>query len=725
MEKIEQKLLLWSDKPLTDPNEDRLGYAPFAKHLAQSINNMIPREGLVVAIHGEWGSGKSTVINFIIHYLHLIGRKERPIIVPFNPWWFSGQEALIRHFFSQLQLKFCNWKPWELWLKIQLSNLADLVAKAPSPYSHPLKILNGLLKMFISKHQDINEIKASISRSLLKQRRRIVIILDDIDRLTNEEIRQLFLVMKAVADFPNVTYLLSFDKKIVSNSLCLFQGISGDEYLEKIIQVSFNLPLPDKTSLRKMFFEKLIQILAPTPDELFDRTALGNVFYDGIDHLINSPRDVMRLINALTVSYPAVVGEVNPVDFIAIEALRVFCPFVYDIVSRNQDMFSGSMDSSLRSSIDEVKAFHNSWIDNNKIGEKDREPLIKLLKRIFPKLESVWGNSNYNSTWESTWRKKLLICSADKFSIYFRLSLPEGGISNTELLALIKLTDDQMDFSDKLLALSSQHRPDGTTRLRAFLESLEDYTKNEIPEHNIPSILGSFFDIGDALLKPEDDAGMYTFGTDLCIGRLTRQLLKRFKEEKARYEVLKRVIQNGNALSTIKREVTTLGQQHGKYNNKPTDPEKELIVNLEHLNELENIAVEKIRNAAREGTLLHTPNLNGILYRWRDWGSKDEAKKWVSEVISTDKGLAKLLEEFLSKVRSHAFEDRVVTISYRLNPKWLSDFLDPSEIIERAKSLAGKEGLPEKQLIAVKQFVLEYDLITQGKNPDHPFNQEE
>ena len=86
--------VLSADNPLKDPKDDRLGYAPFARNLAESICRMAPPEGFVIAVYGPWGSGKSTLLNFLIYYLEQKSEDVQPIIVPFNPWWFSGQEDL-------------------------------------------------------------------------------------------------------------------------------------------------------------------------------------------------------------------------------------------------------------------------------------------------------------------------------------------------------------------------------------------------------------------------------------------------------------------------------------------------------------------------------------------------------------------------------------------------------------------------------------------------------
>lgn len=73
------------DKPLTDPSEDKLGYAGFARHLADALCEMLPIEGLVVAIYGAWGTGKTTLLNFIVDYVNKRQDDKRPSILYFNP----------------------------------------------------------------------------------------------------------------------------------------------------------------------------------------------------------------------------------------------------------------------------------------------------------------------------------------------------------------------------------------------------------------------------------------------------------------------------------------------------------------------------------------------------------------------------------------------------------------------------------------------------------------
>lgn len=710
--------LLSADRPLTDPGEDQLGYAPFARHLAESICTMSPSDGFVVGIYGPWGSGKSTLLEFVRYYLNQKPSSKQPAVVTFNPWWFSGHEDLTIRFFDQMQATLSKWKSFQKHLTKNIATFAQIVSATPIPYAGAGK---AVAKALDSGLPNVAETKESIRTQLRASKKRILVIIDDIDRLSAEEIRQLFRVIKAVADFPNVTYLVAFDKAVVVKAVEQMQGISGEAYLEKIVQVPFDLPLPDKISLRRLLFKHLDAVVAGTPDELFDQTYWGNVYWDGIDPFIETPRDIVRLVNSLRVTYssPLVKNEVNPVDFIAIEALRIFCPLLYDIIRKNGELFSGSS-SRARSgglSPEDLKRFHQSWVEQ--VPEKHRESVKKMVIRLFPRLEAVWGNTHYDYEWESTWRRQLRICSPDVFPRYFSLVVPESSICYSEMKSILALVSDAKALGARLVELAGEKRPDGTTKVRAILERLEDYTRTEIEPANIPAIIQVFFSVGDQLLRPEDKrSGMLEFGNDTRIGRLVWQLTSRLDDEQARYEMLRQAITNGSAVATIVDEVATFGQQHGKYGVQRGEPEAQWLVNAEHLDELEKIALQKIRSAAQNGSLLQSPDLPGIVYRWRDWGNEDEVKQWVENVNSTDQGLARFLETFVQQTFSQTLGDRVGKTTNRLDPKWLQPFLDPAQIIDRVKLLAANPELTEAQRTAANQLVREYEMREKGKDPD-------
>lgn len=196
-----------ADKPLKNPADDQLGYARFAERLAKSIMEISPAEGYVISINGAWGLGKTTVLNFIQHYLDMLPEEERPLVVPFNPWMFSGHEDLIQRFFQQLKscLKSSGLR---MKYKVLIDKLADfsyLLSDAPNQY---ISFFSWFISKCLRRNKDIQEIKKAITEELREIQKPILFIIDDIDRLTSEEIRQLFKFIKAIAEFPYITYYL-------------------------------------------------------------------------------------------------------------------------------------------------------------------------------------------------------------------------------------------------------------------------------------------------------------------------------------------------------------------------------------------------------------------------------------------------------------------------------------------------------------------------------------
>src|SRR5260370_27778057 len=129
---------------------------------------MSPVDGFVVAIYGAWGSGKTTLLEYITYYLEQKPEENRPQIIPFNPWWFSGREALVRHFFAQLQSRFD--KNLYKDLRKELGQLGKMVSKIPGA-----EIAGPIGNFIAPKEPNIVDLKTHIKSLLSKLKHRIVI----------------------------------------------------------------------------------------------------------------------------------------------------------------------------------------------------------------------------------------------------------------------------------------------------------------------------------------------------------------------------------------------------------------------------------------------------------------------------------------------------------------------------------------------------------------------
>lgn len=311
---------LRSDLPLKNPADDAYGYAPFASTLAAAIVDNKSPQGLVLAVHGKWGSGKSSLLNFMKHALRKLPEERCPVIVDFNPWWFEGRDQIA----TQLLAEFSSQLPERLKLAREAAKLigkySNEIADAAATYSGhswikaPVQWLAGhipKLKALIEP-EGVPKVKKKVADALKATGKRFVFFVDDIDRLTPDEARDFFRAIKALADFPEVVYVLFFDREEVAKALTASLRMDGEAYLEKIVQAPFHLPAVDRQQLQDKLFKGLDSIIDahPMPFE-FDRSRWAEVFSDGLDRLIAKPRDIVRVLNAITVTYPPVAGEVN------------------------------------------------------------------------------------------------------------------------------------------------------------------------------------------------------------------------------------------------------------------------------------------------------------------------------------------------------------------------------------------------------------------------------
>ncbi|MBN2208800.1 MAG: KAP family NTPase [Candidatus Coatesbacteria bacterium] len=386
---------LLPDKPLDDPGGDRLGYASFAERIAECVSKRIPVDGLVVAVHGAWGCGKSTVLNFVKHYLEALPEARRPIVVRFNPWWFSGREDIVLQFFGQLRRALSG-------LRVKAQDVAQLIADLTGalssfagPYGPYGAAAAQATKALLPDQTDVHKLKVKIEKALIGSDQPVVFIIDDIDRLAKEEIRELFTAIRAIADFPKICYLLAFDWEVVAEALSDVQGSNGEDYLAKIVQVPISLPPPARTALDHLFEERLFPLFKATPPELLDEERFKSFYSEGLRHFINTPRDIIRLVNSVMLFYQEVRGEVKCPDYVAVKALNVFCPMAHDVVANNKEMFAFLKEDTLEPGIrmDELKRFHKPWL--GRVDERDRTRVRRLISVMFPKLGAIMeGLSN-------------------------------------------------------------------------------------------------------------------------------------------------------------------------------------------------------------------------------------------------------------------------------------------------------------------------------------------
>jgi hypothetical protein len=339
--------MIYTDQPITNEKDDILDRHRFIDHVTRTILEWDNHASLVIGIYGSWGDGKSSILNLIKEQL-----KEKVAITFFDPWFFNSQEELIRTYFTEITRVITKKLPFfsRIKFRIGIRKFTKKLSSIPITYSKMGFSLN--LRDLASEEPSPNILKEELFKDLINRRkhdkRKIVIFLDNLDRLLPEEILLVLKLIRLCGDFEDIVYVLAFDDIYVIKALDhLFQNrekeISGEEYLKKIIQIDITLPAIDLGSVDSFIessFEKLKKKYKFDWEGDFNNRFSAFYIEQIRGKLIRNFRDAKRFLNGVTFSLPLVLGEVNYADWLVLEAMRVFCPLSYSLVRENINLLS-------------------------------------------------------------------------------------------------------------------------------------------------------------------------------------------------------------------------------------------------------------------------------------------------------------------------------------------------------------------------------------------------
>lgn len=412
-----------SDKPIKKISEDLLGRAPFSFQLANAINNYNEDSGLVIGIYGGWGTGKTSIINMLENEI-LNLEEDKTIFIRFSPWNYSDKDNLIRLYFESLKIK----------LNIQRNKKIN---NAIDKYLEALDILTifpffntnlvGIFKKIIKSIRNNNEIsdletnKRSLEKHLVETNKKIIVVIDDLDRLTNIQIREIFQLVKQVADFPNLIYILSMDRDVVARALTEVQNIDGNDYLEKIVQIPFEIPKIGKDKLQNILNNKIENIINSSNEKIdINISYWSKVYFKCIEPYINTIRDVNRVINTFQFRFPVLKQETCFEDLFAITVLEVLDPKLYKWIRKNKNFLLNNGYSN-----DDTEIFNKQISDELKIIniEVDRAKIV--LSVLFPLFDKRINKYVYDLESSEKIRSRMGIAHPNRFDLYFKFNLED------------------------------------------------------------------------------------------------------------------------------------------------------------------------------------------------------------------------------------------------------------------------------------------------------------
>ena len=392
-------------------------------------------------------------------------------VLRFNPWLFGSADDLVARFFRELSAQLGRSRSERLTdVAKALSNLGQSLAPL-SPITGTTGAANLFAKLIgrWTKPQSLHDKRNRLSEALEASDSRVVVLIDDIDRLELSETRELMRLVRLTSDLPKVVFLLAYDRRHVATSLGENET-QGRQYLDKIVQVSYDLPNVREAILPGILLPWLDELIGGRDLTELDQNVWGRVFYDVIKPLLGNLRDVKRYLYSLPVTLDTIGQEVALADLLGLEALRILRPALFDELRTHAEYLvhpeSGSRLWTTEEARNREASERLSAMLERAGGE--RGPLDSVLEILFPATQGLLGRSSYGPNWIGDWRKQRRVACEEVLRIYLQAGLDENSIPSRGIQELVEALSDERKLVGLLDALDEQ-------RFETALERLGDF----------------------------------------------------------------------------------------------------------------------------------------------------------------------------------------------------------------------------------------------------------
>jgi hypothetical protein len=696
--KIKAADTLDGDRPIDTPQKDRLGFAKIAEHLADAFVQNDLSKGFVVGVEGSWGSGKSSLVKMALKYLR--DQTEAPGIVEFQPWLVGGRDDLLTELFSVFSdaVKLRDPAAGETFKEktrqfsraaMGLGTLASLLGKAGVPLAaivaDGLDTAGRALGDF--SQESLYDIKKNLEGQLAELGTPFIVFIDDLDRLDPAEAVEVLRLVRAVADFPNVGYILAYDPEVLAHNIERALKVKdGRAYIEKIVQASFRVPMPMWYDLQNWFCEEAGKLLLRPfqSEDAWERflTAAndwGTVF-------LKTPRDVVRALNALRLYAVPVVEKIDPADMVFLQLVRMknpaLCDWIEGYVGDLATIADTGMmkpDGDQRSGAMLLKTIPDDPVDRAEILSALGDHLPGVSDRLpFLEHETFKVFQNISATDREDLNRFRRLASGNHHRLYFAFSEPAGTLSDGKLWAIIRLIqEDQKAGNAQLRQLAVQPRPQGDTMGMVLLDRI--CMVKELPSEAVLPLLYGLSEIMDTVTR---DFGMSDGSFHLRANFSSPFGIVKFLPNETRKDAISRFIQTSQSLVWVNGIVRSATFHHGYHGDSP-QPLGERLLSEDEFEAIRLAYLNRLRQTPNE-ILLQTPRLQSLLFGWSQAGDADRVRAWVKEKTAADEGFIGILETMGGK------SEPLQQLSVMIDNKALTTFFPSADQVnERLIRISG------------------------------------
>ncbi|MFS2180082.1 P-loop NTPase fold protein [Rhizobium pisi] len=711
-----------ADVPIRQASQDLLRRVNFADRIAAILSQLTLEEGRIFAIRGEWGAGKSSLKNLIIESLN--SQEKVPSWLEFNPWQWGDGDAIAKALFKEIadklggDLSSAAGKRAGMFRRygalltgtggsikavgsnsVLISSLlanASVVALVASfgldmpkatavaagfAIASFLVPLIGRAMVAWGKDkwaEPLDSIRSSLERSLRELEKPLIVFVDDIDRLEPDQIRLLIRQIKVNANLPNIVFVLLLQPSIVEVALNEIADGQGREFLKKIIQANFDLPAVPRSVVSQAMVSDLSRLANAysTKENGFEEVRWGNTLFGVIQPFIANLRDAKRFVSSVAIHLPLHIGkpllEVNIIDFLTLEALRVFEPDFHSSLFEERNLLLQSARHDRDGQDSEQKARLEALIA--RVSERNRPAVQAALTELFPRVAWAFGGMYYDAgDWMSKWTSDRRVCSSRYFRRYFELQTPPGEMSENEFGSVLAASGDATALAFMINDIEERG-------LLASLAFRLDEGVSRLPVESAATLMPQMFTIGQKLV-------------DRGVGPLTSPWVAAWRAISWYIDLLPsaergpltiEALRQTRALSvgaTIIHLNDPSDQQAGSKIEPKLDEATVAALKEEWLKQIRDLA------KADDALVLHS-DLASLLYRWRDYaGGLDEPRAWVQKVIENDERFFNVIERLMTTGTSRTAGDLVSSRVDSFDKRLLDDLIGEEVARDRLSKL--------------------------------------
>ena len=587
-----------SDQPKTTKKDDGLDFADSAESVAKSIFNNDFSDGFVIGIEGEWGSGKTTYINFIREYLENNHHEFK--ILEFNPWLHSSHENLIAAYFKLLS-KEENDIFGDNSIKENLANVVDSFTPILSNLASlgglggTTKSVMGLVSEKLKESPTLESQYEIIQKKLTKAEKPFVVIIDDLDRLDKAEIKTMLKLVKSVGKLPYVTYILAYDPEYVTNAT----NADMPHFLEKIVQLSISLPKPTKI--------KLIQMLNRELEVFFKNINEGNrnrfwkLLNLALRPHLKKPRHIALLANAINFKLSVTKDILDPVDLFALECLCLFNKELWNWIRDNRDIILGEGD------------YHFLQYEKETFKKDLKDSLSKLpnvsknqktaLSLLFPNLANAIDENSYHVPENNhKTRKRNGIAIKAVYDTYFSQHLDKTEILQSDIDSFLKNSHDKEKTIKTLRSWIDKKDAQGISKIVEFLDSLHFSFGNKISPKPDKMLLWPLIDICDDINLLGQSLPPLSMPIHWQILFVFIHLFEQIGKQETK-EFLQDICNDETRISAATFLLYSVGYDMGKIRNDDSTAEKIFLIEDADWEPLTKIIAPHIKSAFLTGTV--------------------------------------------------------------------------------------------------------------------------